>query len=132
MNFFLINDQFYLVDFPGYGYGAVSRSERRFWAESMAEYFDKRTNLRLVFVLIDASIPAQKIDLDFIEHLHRNRVPFCLTFTKIDKQKQAVIHKNVRSFLQLYGCGVAHLLCSSKDKIGRAALLSQIEHGLCQ
>lgn len=86
INHFLIDDSWYLVDLPGYGYAKTSKSNREAWAEMIDDYLVNRKNLQIVFVLIDSRLEPQKIDLEFINWLGENAVPFALVFTKADKQ----------------------------------------------
>lgn len=89
INHFLINQSWYLVDLPGYGYASVSKKERKDWAEMSEVYLRNRENLICLFVLIDSRIPPQKIDLEFINQLGEWQVPFTLVFTKSDKVKKS-------------------------------------------
>lgn len=90
----------HLVDLPGYGFAKASLSSRRRWEQMIENYFRKRANLQNVFVLIDARHPPQKSDLSFIEKLGKWQVPLTLIFTKADKEKQAVLSKNVKLFME--------------------------------
>jgi GTP-binding protein len=92
--------KWYLVDLPGYGFAKISLSSRRRWEQMIENYLRKRENLVNVFVLIDARHSPQKLDLDFIKNLGLWQIPFTLIFTKADKEKQAVVSKNVKSFLE--------------------------------
>ncbi|MFY0599108.1 MAG: YihA family ribosome biogenesis GTP-binding protein [Cyclobacteriaceae bacterium] len=87
INHFLIDDDWYLVDLPGYGWANVSKTEKAKWKKMIAEYFETRENLHCVFVLIDSRIEPQKIDLEFVDSLGELGIPLSLIFTKIDKQK---------------------------------------------
>ncbi|MCB0502194.1 MAG: YihA family ribosome biogenesis GTP-binding protein [Bacteroidetes bacterium] len=98
LNYFKIDDAWYLVDLPGYGYAKVSKSERQSWDKMIRAYLANRSTLSCVFVLIDSRIPPQKIDLEFIHWLGSMQVPFVITFTKIDKIKKNAIQKQVNSF----------------------------------
>lgn len=98
MNFFLINDNWRLVDLPGYGYAGVSKELRKTWLEMMGEYLVKREQLANTFVLIDSRISPQKIDIDFINWLGDNQVAFSIVFTKTDKIKGVVQTKNINAF----------------------------------
>ncbi|ARS34027.1 ribosome biogenesis GTP-binding protein YihA/YsxC [Pontibacter actiniarum] len=86
INHFLINNEWYLVDLPGYGYAKVSKSSREEWRRMINFYFQKRENLTCVFVLVDARHEPLQPDLDFINHLGTMGVPFVIVFTKVDKQ----------------------------------------------
>lgn len=107
INHFIINggkddahpDAWYLVDLPGYGYAKRSQSQRAQWKKMIAQYFEKRTNLFTVFLLIDSRLEPQKNDLDFMELLGKIGVPFNLVFTKSDKNNQATTAKNVKQFI---------------------------------
>ncbi|KAK4490931.1 hypothetical protein RD792_001651 [Penstemon davidsonii] len=88
INHFRINDSWYLVDLPGYGYAAAPHEVRTDWAKFTKDYFLNRSNLVSVFLLIDASIPAKKIDLEYASWLGQNQIPMTLVFTKCDKRKK--------------------------------------------
>nr|CAD1834086.1 unnamed protein product [Ananas comosus var. bracteatus] len=88
INHFRINDSWYLVDLPGYGYAAAPQELRTNWGEFTKNYFLNRETLVSVFLLIDASIPAKKIDLEYASWLGRNKIPMTLIFTKCDKRKK--------------------------------------------
>ena len=90
--------KWYLVDLPGYGYAKVAQSKRNTWERMIQDYLLKRKNLLQVFVLIDSRHPPQKIDLDFIENLSLAQIPFSLVFTKADKEKPAVVKRNMQAF----------------------------------
>lgn len=98
INHFIINDEWYLVDLPGYGYARVSKDSREKWLKMIKDYFLNREQLINVFVLIDSRIEPQKIDLEFINFLGENGVPLSIIFTKIDKQKQREVMANVSAF----------------------------------
>jgi GTP-binding protein len=85
INHFLINDAWYLVDLPGYGYAKRSKTERNAWKDMMDSYFTERENLLAVFVLLDSRHDPKKNDLEFMEYLGQLEVPFVMAFTKIDK-----------------------------------------------
>lgn len=85
INHFLINEEWYLVDLPGYGYAKISKKDRASWKILIHTYLKNRGNLMSVFVLVDSRIPPQKIDLEFMEWLGKNNIPFSMIFTKIDK-----------------------------------------------
>lgn len=88
INHFRINDSWYLVDLPGYGYASAPHELRTDWAKFTKDYFRNRSTLVSVFLLIDASIPAKKIDLEYASWLGENQVPMTLIFTKCDKRKK--------------------------------------------
>lgn len=98
INHFLIDDEWHLVDLPGYGWANVSKTEKAKWKKMIGEYFESREVLTCVFVLIDSRIEPQKIDLEFISYLGEMGVPITLIFTKIDKQKHNKTHSSIAQF----------------------------------
>ena len=123
--------KWYLVDLPGYGFAKVSLSRRRKWEQMIEGYFRKRENMSHAFVLIDGRHPPQKIDLDFIRKLGVWEVPFTLIFTKADKQKQAVVSKNVKLFMEKLRATQQFLpqyfVTSSVKKTGKNTILDWIQ-----
>ncbi len=99
INHFIINDSWYLVDLPGYGYAKVSQSQRASWEKMIANYLQKRENLVTVFVLIDSRHGPQELDLEFLRKLGNWGIPFNMIFTKADKVTQREAAKNVRLFI---------------------------------
>jgi len=95
INHFKINQEWYLADLPGYGYAKVSKKERESFARMIEKYATQRTNLVCFFVLIDARLPPQQIDLDFIEWLGDSHLPFVVVLTKVDKINQKGKSKNL-------------------------------------
>ncbi|MEO7210293.1 MAG: ribosome biogenesis GTP-binding protein YihA/YsxC [Chitinophagaceae bacterium] len=91
--------KWYLADLPGYGYAKVAQSKRSTWELMIRDYLLKRTNLLQVFALIDSRHPPQKIDLEFLDNLANAQIPFSLVFTKSDKEKPAVVKRNMQAFL---------------------------------
>lgn len=98
INHFLINESWYLVDLPGYGYASISKAMREMWTKMIRDYLCLRPNLQLVFVLIDSRLEPQKNDLNFINQLGEDGVPFALIFTKTDKLKETRMQRNVEAF----------------------------------
>lgn len=98
INHFLIQDRWYMVDLPGYGYAKVSQTERAKWDKMVKNYLTQRKNLALLFVLIDSRIPPQKSDLEFIRFVGKNGIPFALVFTKADKQSPGKTKASVEAF----------------------------------
>jgi len=123
--------KWYLVDLPGYGFAKISLSSRRRWEQMIENYLRKRENLAMVFVLIDARHLPQKLDLDFIKNLNFWQIPFTVIFTKADKEKQAVVSKNVKSFLETLRKTQQflpqHFVSSSLKKTGKNKILDLIE-----
>lgn len=98
INHFLINDNWYLVDLPGYGYARRSKTMRGEWENSLEEYLKQRENLQCLFVLIDSRIDPQDSDLEFLNFLGNMEVPFAIAFTKTDKLNQSMRAKNMKAF----------------------------------
>jgi GTP-binding protein len=98
INLFLIDESWQLVDLPGYGYARVSKTTREVFSKMIKYYLQNRRQLINVFVLVDASISPQKIDLDFINWLGEQGIPFSVVFTKSDKEKALQVQKNIKAF----------------------------------
>lgn len=98
INHFLINDEWHLVDLPGYGYARTSKSNRGTWEKMISNYMLHREQLTNVFVLVDSRIPPQAIDLEFINFLGANGIPLSIIFTKTDKQKQREIAATINNY----------------------------------
>lgn len=96
INHFLINQNWYLVDLPGYGYASISKTMREKWTKMIRDYLLLRENLQVVFVLVDSRLEPQKIDLDFINSLGEDGVPFAIIFTKTDKLSANKVQSNVQ------------------------------------
>lgn len=100
INHFLIDSQWYLVDLPGYGYAKVSKANREIWGKMIRNYILKRENLLNLYVLVDSRLTPQKIDIEFINFLGENAVPFTIVFTKIDKQSAGKTEENLEVYKQ--------------------------------
>ena len=98
INHFIINDNWYLVDLPGYGYARISKSKKEDWDKFIRNYLNKRESLQCVMVLIDSRLEPQKIDLEFCNMLGEKGLPFALIFTKADKQSATKTDQNVALF----------------------------------
>ena len=98
INHFIINQQWYLVDLPGYGYARVSRSTKNIFQKFITAYFKQRKQLVCAFVLIDIRHEPQPIDLEFIQWLGKNAIPFNIVFTKSDKLKPKAIERNIENY----------------------------------
>lgn len=98
INHFLINEKWYLVDLPGYGYAKVSKTSRKLFSDIITDYIQKRENLYCLFVLVDSRLEPQKNDLEFINWLGRNQVPFALVFTKTDKINAPTLQNNIEVY----------------------------------
>jgi GTP-binding protein len=92
--------KWYLVDLPGYGYAKVGKGQRKSWQKMIADYLQKRENLKQIFILIDSRHKAQKIDIEFINQLGEWQKPFCIVFTKTDKENQRVVSSNIKTVMQ--------------------------------
>ncbi|MFA5748014.1 MAG: ribosome biogenesis GTP-binding protein YihA/YsxC [Candidatus Absconditabacterales bacterium] len=130
INYFLVNDARYLVDLPGYGYAKYSKEQRTQWMDTMQEYLTQRKNLKKIFVLVDGSIQAQKIDIDFMQVLSEEKLDFVVVVTKIDKATQKDLHKNIfllKDYLQKdLGKLPEILLVSSQKGRGRDDFLDYL------
>lgn len=98
INHFWINNEWFLVDLPGYGFAKVSKSLRNNWEKFINEYLLFRQNLSCLFVLIDCRLEPQKIDIDFLLTVGSNRIPFAIVFTKADKISKSKLEVNVGLF----------------------------------
>ena len=131
INHFLIDDAWYLVDLPGYGYAKVSKKEREKFEVMMKEYLAKRENLVCTFVLIDSRIDPQKNDLEFMEWLGENQVPFVMVFTKSDKikpqQKENFLKKYEAEMMKIWEFMPEHFFTSSAKKEGLEELYNYIK-----
>ena len=132
INHFLINEKWYLVDLPGYGFAQRSKKDREAWKVMLDNYIKGRKNLISMFVLVDSRIEPQKIDLEFINHLGELQMPFGIIFTKVDKIKEGELQRNV----QVYKDKLAEeweelppiFITSSEKEIGKDDVLNYIEH----
>ncbi len=98
INHFLINEKWYIVDLPGFGFAAVSKTKKAAFSVMIEDYLLNRENLMCVFVLIDSRLEPQAIDLDFIDWLGRKGIPFVITFTKVDKQGVLASQKTIEFY----------------------------------
>lgn len=103
INHFMIDDKWYLVDLPGYGYAKTSKTERRKYDQMIRNYLLKRENLVCTFVLVDARIPPQQIDLEFITWLGISGLAFEIIFTKADRSKKTDVAGNIQAFKDMLG-----------------------------
>ena len=129
INYFLVNENWYFVDLPGYGYAKASLESRRKWIDETYEYFIDRKPL--ILVLIDGNIPPQKIDLEFLQALSEESLDFVIVVTKADKANQKTLHQNIRLLKQSIQKQIWFLpemvVSSSVKKMGRDQILSIIE-----
>jgi GTP-binding protein len=131
INHFLVNEEWYLVDLPGYGYAKVSKSQRSDFSKLITNYISTRTNLINLFVLIDVRLPLQGNDLNFINWLGENGVPFVLVFTKSDKLGSSTLQQNIASFkrdlLKYWESMPPYYISSAETGLGRDEILGFIE-----
>ena len=131
INHFLINNRWYLVDLPGYGYAKVSKESREKWRRMINFYFQKRENLTCVFVLIDSRHEPLKQDLEFIDYLGNMGVPFAIVFTKLDKQSAAKTEATIQAYSEKLHETWEELppmfRTSAEKRVGRDEILNYIE-----
>lgn len=131
INHFSINDSWYLVDLPGYGYAKVPKGHRSAFEKMISDYLLTRSNLINVFVLIDSRLPPQKIDLEFMEWLGESELPFSMVFTKLDKLKKTEWDRNIVAYnqkmLEAWYQLPVQFSTSSTSAEGREALLGYID-----
>jgi len=131
INHFLINKDWYLVDLPGYGYARLSRDGRDGLRKMIEDYILERTGLVCLFVLLDSRLEPQRIDLEFIEWLGEEGIPFALVFTKADKLSKGKLATNIAAYkerlLQQWEELPPLFITSSEARMGRDELLSYID-----
>ena len=131
INHFLINEEWFLVDLPGYGYAKVSKDKRQTFQKFIKDYFEQRRQLACSFVLIDSRHEAQKIDLEFMHYLGESQIPFCIIFTKSDKLKPSSLKANIEKYktelLKTWEELPPYFISSSIDKSGREEILEFID-----
>jgi GTP-binding protein len=131
INHFMINDEWYMVDLPGYGYAKSSKSNRLKWEAFISEYILQRENLMNLFVLIDSRLAPQQIDLDFMEWLGEKGIPFSIVFTKTDKLTSSKLNKNLMTYkkemLKFWEEMPISFSTSATGKMGKEAILNYIE-----
>ena len=134
INHFIINDRWYLVDLPGYGYARVSKSTRGEFSKLITDYVLKCEKMHFLFVLVDSRLEPQKIDLRFIELLGQNGIPFGIIFTKADKMSQAQLNRSVATYKKTLGEQWEELppmfISSSEKGTGRDEILTFIDECL--
>ncbi len=130
INHFVINDNWYLVDLPGYGYAKVSKTQRNKFQAYISDYILKRQNLYCLFVLVDSRHEPQKIDLEFIEWLGEKEIPFSIIFTKADKLGKNKIASNVafyrKQLLKQWEELPPLIVSSSETGMGKEEILDYI------
>jgi GTP-binding protein len=131
INIFTMNQCWRLVDLPGYGFAQIARKHKARFNETAADYLEHRTNLCLVFALIESGLAPQEIDLEFVEWLVRHAVPFVLVFAKTDKVSAATAQSNIAAFTDRISAWFEKLpavfTCSAETGQGRQELLGVID-----
>lgn len=131
INHFLINQSWYLVDLPGYGYAQRSKKMQDQIQQIIQSYILNRPQMACLFLLIDSRLEPQKIDLEFLEWLGENGIPFAIIFTKADKLGFGRVKVNVRNYLQKleeqWETLPPHFISSSEDRTGRDEILNYID-----
>lgn len=126
INHFTIDDRWYLVDLPGYGFAKVSKDKKVKWEKMISDYLTTRANLCGVIVLIDSRLEPQTIDLEFLNWCGEEGVPFAVAFTKADKQSKTQTEKNVRTFLnklvEIFGETPDYFVTSAEKSQGKEEL----------
>lgn len=131
INHFLINKNWYLVDLPGYGYAKVSKSSKKTFQKFITQYFSLREQLVCAFVLVDIRHEPQPIDLEFMQWLGENGIPFSIIFTKADKLKPKAIENHVEAYktilLETWEETPNYFITSSSNDVGKEAVLLYID-----
>lgn len=131
INHFLINQEWHLVDLPGYGYAKVSKTTRDDWGKMIESYLLNRPQLVSLFVLIDSRIPPQNIDLAFVDWLGQQGIPFSIIFTKADKQHEKKTKRSIRAFeaamRETWAELPPMLVSSSVTRAGREEILGYLD-----
>ena len=131
INHFSINDSWYMVDLPGYGYAKISGTIRKEFQKMISDYILKRENLICLFVLIDSRLAPQKIDLEFMEWLGENGVPFVMIFTKVDKlstnQRLKCMKDYHEELLKKWESTPLSFMTSAEKHLGREEVLGYLD-----
>lgn len=131
INHFIINNNWFLVDLPGYGYARVSKTSKKKFQKFITNYFEQRTQLVSAFVLVDIRHKPQPIDLEFMQYLGESGIPFGIIFTKVDKLKPKAMDRHVQEYceelLKTWEELPPYFITSSSKKIGQEEVLSFIE-----
>lgn len=136
INHFGIDDKWYMVDLPGYGFAKVSKTLKAEWDKMIREYLTLRENLVAVFILVDSRLDPQKIDLEFILWCAEQEVPFAVIFTKADKQSHSKTMTNVNKFLEemkkIFGEKPDYFVTSAETSAGKDDVITFIEDNVAE
>lgn len=131
INHFLINQSWYLVDLPGYGYARVSKTAKKTFQKFITQYFEKREQMICAFVLIDSRHKPQPIDMEFMLWMGEHQIPFCIIFTKADKMKPKALERNIADYkaemLKTWEEMPQYFITSSANGLGSEEVLSYIQ-----
>lgn len=131
INHFKIDNSWFLVDLPGYGYARVSKTTKRVFQQFITKYFEERTQLVSAFVLVDVRHEPQKIDVAFMQWLGEHNIPFAIIFTKADKLKPLAIERNVAAYqqvlLETWEEFPPYFVTSAENRVGKEELINYIE-----
>lgn len=131
INHFKIDDRWFLVDLPGYGYARVSKTTKQVFQRFITDYFEQREQLVSAFVLVDIRHEPQKIDVEFMQWLGERAIPFAIIFTKADKLKPQAIERNVavykEALLEWWEEFPPYFVTSAQNKTGKEELTQYIE-----
>lgn len=134
INHFLINDKWYLVDLPGFGWAKTSKENKAKWKIMIRDYLTKRENLALTFILVDIRLDPQRIDTEFINWLGINKIPFVIVFTKVDKisknKVQSAVGKYKKTLMKTWDALPHIIIISAKTKTGKEEILNFIDQTL--
>lgn len=132
INHFIINDEWFLVDLPGYGYAKASKTAREKWEKFIVEYLTNREQLINVFVLLDSRLEPQKIDLEFMNWCGEKQIPFSMIFTKIDKISSTALQKNLAKYkkeMKKFWDEIPPVFTTSSESgFGREKILNYIDN----
>jgi GTP-binding protein len=131
INHFLVDENWYLVDLPGYGYAKVPKAQKQKFERMISNYILQRSNLVSVFVLVDVRHTPQQIDLEFMEWLGMSNIPFAMVFTKLDKLKRSEIDAKLKKYrekmLETWEELPVQFLTSAESTAGKTELLEYID-----
>lgn len=132
INHFIVNDDWYIVDLPGYGYAKVSKSARANWEKFIVDYLTKSDQLMNLFVLLDSRLEPQKIDIEFMNWCGEKGIPFAMVFTKIDKLSSTALQKNLAKYkkemLKYWDALPPVFTTSSESSFGKEKVLNYIDN----